>query len=154
MKFKYRRYFLYYLGRSLAYVFYLLPLSVGLAVARIAGLAAYFAVSKYRRIALANLREAFGSEKTEAELRSIARGVFQNLAMVAVEMVRFPRINRSNIDDYVKIENAGIVDESFRAGRGTIVLTAHFGNWELLAMTLRVKGYQGVAIGRKIYFNK
>jgi KDO2-lipid IV(A) lauroyltransferase len=154
MKFKYRRYFLYYLGRSLAYVFYLLPLSVGLAVARIAGLAAYFAVSKYRRIALANLREAFGSEKTEAELRSIARGVFQNLAMVAVEMVRFPRINRSNIDDYVKIENAGIVDESFRAGRGTIVLTAHFGNWELLAMTLRVKGYPGVAIGRKIYFHK
>jgi KDO2-lipid IV(A) lauroyltransferase len=154
MKFKYRRYYLYYLGRVLAFKFYILPLCVGLWIARLLGAVAYKVLGKYRRIALANLREAFGNEKTDAEIRAIARRVFENLAMVAVEMVNFPRINPSNIDRYVRMENARVVDEAFRAGRGTIILTAHFGNWELLAMTLRVKGYPGVAIGRKIYFDK
>jgi len=154
MKRKYRRYYLYYLGRALAFKFYILPLCVGLPIARFIGTIGYKVLGSYRRIALENLRSVFGNEKTEAEIRSIARKAFENLAMIAVEMVKFPRINSSNIDKYVRMENSRIVDESFRAGRGTIILTAHFGNWELLAMTLRVKGYPGVAVGRKIYFHK
>ena len=154
MKYKYRRYYIYYLGRVLAFQFYILPLSVALAIARCIGSVAFTVLGKYRRIAIDNLRAAFGDEKTDQEIRTIARKAFENLAMVAVEMVHFPRINESNIDKYVCMEHPEIVDESFRAGKGTIILTAHFGNWELLAMTLRVKGYPGVAIGRKIYFHK
>jgi len=154
MKFKYRRYYLYYLGRLTAFNFHILPLSVGLFIARAAGDIAFCVLAKYRRIAIENLREAFGNDKSEAEIRAIARKVFENVAMIAVEMIRFPKINASNIDSYVRMENSGIIDESFRAGRGTIILTGHFGNWELLAMTLRVKGYPGVAVGRKIYFHK
>jgi KDO2-lipid IV(A) lauroyltransferase len=154
MKFRYRRYYLYYLGRAAASIIYFMPLGVALFLARAIGTAAYHCLPAYRRVALENLQEAFSGEKSGSEMRSIARGVFRNLAMVAVEMVRFPRIDRSNIDDYVRTENLEAVDASFRAGRGTIVLTAHFGNWELVAMTLRVKGYPGVAIGRKIYFHK
>lgn len=154
MKFKYRRYYLYYLGRLVAFKFYILPLSVGLFIARAAGSAAFYMLPEYRRIAIENLKAAFGAEKTEAEIRTIARRVFENLAMIAVEMVRFPHINKENIDRYVRTENLEIFDESFRSGRGTIVLTGHFGNWELLAMTIRLKGYPGVAVGRKIYFHK
>lgn len=142
------------MGRVLAFKLYMLPLSVALTMARGLGSIAYMILGKYRRIAIENLKAAFGSEKTDREIRTIARKTFENLAMVAVEMVHFPRINEANIDRYVRMEHAEIVDESFRAGKGTIILTAHFGNWELLAMTLRVKGYPGVAIGRKIYFHK
>lgn len=154
MKFKYRRYYLYYLGRAAAFTFYMLPLSIGLFIARAFGRMAFYLLGDYRRIAIANLTEAFGKEKSEAEIRRIARKVFENLAMVAVEMVRFPHVDKDNIDGYVRCENLETFDESFKAGRGTIVLTGHFGNWELLAMTIRVKGYPGVAVGRKIYFHK
>jgi KDO2-lipid IV(A) lauroyltransferase len=154
MKYKYRRYYFYYLGRLVAFLVYLLPLSIGLWIARSLGSLGYAVAGKYRRTAIENLKAAFGSEKADAEIRTIARKVFENVAMIAVEMVRFPRINESNIDRYVRMEHADIIDESYRAGKGTIILTAHFGNWELLAMTLRVKGYPGVAIGRKIYFHK
>lgn len=123
-------------------------------LAVIFGRLAFMVLGAYRRITIDNLTEAFGSEKSVREIDEIARKVFENIAMIAVEMVNFPKINSSNIDRYVRMENAGIVDDSFRAGKGTIILTAHFGNWELLAMALRVKGYPGVAIGRKIYFSK
>lgn len=154
MKYKYRRYYFYYLGRLVAFLVYLLPLSIGLLIARSLGSIGYAVVGKYRSIAIENLKAAFGDEKTDAQIRIIARKVFENVAMIAVEMLHFPKIDEANIDRYVRMEHAEIIDESYRAGKGTIILTAHFGNWELLAMTLRVKGYPGVAIGRKIYFHK
>jgi KDO2-lipid IV(A) lauroyltransferase len=154
MKFKFRRYYLYYLGRCLAFLFYIIPLRAGLSIAGVLGNVAFLVPGKYRRVTIENLRTAFGGEKSDAEIRATARGVFRNVAKIAVELVNFPRIHTSNIDRFVRITHPEIIDAAFKAGRGTIVLTAHFGNWELLAMTLRVKGYPGVAVGRKIYFDK
>ena len=154
MKFKYRRYYLYYLGRCLAFLFYVIPLSVGVSIAGFFGDIAYLILGTYRRVAIENLTAAFGKEKSDAEIRAIARGVFRNAAKIAVELVNFPKITTENIDRFVRIDHPEIIEAAFKAGRGVIVLTAHFGNWELLAMTLRVKGYPGVAVGRKIYFSK
>lgn len=154
MKFKYRRYYLYYIGRSLAFIFYILPLNVGLCIATILGRIAFNILGKYRRITIDNLRAAFGSEKSDTEIYSIARKVFENLACNAVEMINFPRITKENLDKYVTIENIDIIDKALEKGKGAIVLTGHFGNWELLALTIRMKGYPGAVVGRRIYFYK
>lgn len=154
MKFRFRRYYLYYLGRVAAFLIFLLPLRVSLGIARVVSRAAFWCLPEYRRIAIENLTAAFGGEKTAREIRRIARRVFENLGMVAVELINFPKINAANIDRFVTIKGTDILEAAFRKGKGVIILTGHFGNWELLAMTLRVKGYPGVAIGRRIYFNK
>ncbi|MDD5174615.1 MAG: lysophospholipid acyltransferase family protein [Candidatus Omnitrophica bacterium] len=154
MKYKYRRYFLYYLGRVFAFLVYLLPMSIGVRIAALLGRCAYFILPKYRKTAIANLEIAFSNEKSPGEIRRIARQVFANLAKSACEVINFPKINEKNIDRFVRIEGIEHVDRSFAAGKGTIILASHFGNWELLGMTFRVKGYPGVTIGRKIYFYK
>ncbi|MBN2453787.1 MAG: lysophospholipid acyltransferase family protein [Candidatus Omnitrophica bacterium] len=153
MKFKFRRYYLYYLGRCLAFIIYLFPLRMGLILASLLGRIAFGLVPKYRNLALENLRAAF-PEKGEAEIRRIAIGVFENLAKVGIELINFPKITKDNLDRFVTVENIGIFDEARKKGNGIIVLTAHFGNWELLAMTIRLKGYPGAAVGRRIYFHK
>jgi len=154
MRYKYRRYFLYYLGRVAASIVYLLPIRVASEIAAFFGGCAFFFLPKYRDIALDNLNHAFGSEKTQAQIRRIARKVFENLGRNAAELINFPKINKDNIDRFIKIEGSDIVDSSFRRGKGTIILASHFGNWELLGLTFRVKGYPGSTIGRKIYFYK
>lgn len=154
MRYKYRRYFLYYLGRVFAFLVYLLPISIGVRIAALLGVCAYLILPKYRNITIANLQTAFGREKSQREIKDIARNVFVNLARSACEVINFPKINGKNIDRFVRIEGIEHIDRSFAAGRGTIVLASHFGNWELLGMTFRVKGYPGVTIGRKIYFYK
>jgi KDO2-lipid IV(A) lauroyltransferase len=154
MKFRFRRYFLYYLGRVAAFLVYLLPLRISVAMARLVSRAAFWCLPKYRRITIENLKTAFGRGKTDGEIRRIARRVFENLGMVAVELINFPKISAANIDRFVTIKGTDILEAAFRKGKGVIILTGHFGNWELLAMTLRVKGYPGVAIGRRIYFHK
>jgi KDO2-lipid IV(A) lauroyltransferase len=154
MKLKYRRYYLYYLGRVLAFKFYILPLSVGLFIAALLGRIAFCVLGKYRRITIENLKTAFGTEKSEIEIRAIARGVFENLAKIAVEMINFPKITEANLDKFVQIENIGVIDEAFKKGKGAIILTGHFGNWELLALAMRVRRYPGAVVGRRIYFHK
>ena len=154
MKVRYRRYYLYYLARFAIFFFYILPSNVGLFIAGKIGLLAYLILKKYRDITLENLRRALGSERTEKELKVIARNVFENLGKNAFELVRAPRINAKNIDKLVDFENSHILDEAFAKGKGVLIITAHFGNWELMAATLRIKGYPGVTVGRRIYFYK
>src|SRR3990167_2589660 len=105
MKFKFRRYYLYYLGRTLAFVFYLIPLKVSLYMAALAGRIAFGILAPYRNTAIENLKLAFAGEKTEKEIRKTARSVFENLAKNAVELVNFPKIDERNFRKFVTLEN-------------------------------------------------
>ena len=154
MKYKYRRYFLYYLGRTAAFLIYLLPRRIGVWICGLLGRCAFFVLPKYRRITVGNLTKVFGGEKSTGEIRRIALNVFENLGKSACELINFPKINKKNIDKFVRIEGLEIVDRSFARGKGTIILASHFGNWELTGLTFRVKGYPGVTLGRRIYFHK
>ena len=154
MKFKLRRYFLYYLGRCLAFLFYLIPFRAGVAIGGFLGGLAFYIVGKYRLAAIENLEAAFGHEKSGPDIRAIAKQVFKNLGKNAAELVNFPKINKSNIDKFVRLKNADILDKALEKGNGAIILTGHFGNWEFLGAALRIKGYKGAAIGKRIYFGK
>ncbi|MBI5124473.1 MAG: hypothetical protein HZA72_03550, partial [Candidatus Omnitrophica bacterium] len=154
MRYKYRRYYLYYLGRVGAFLIYLVPARIGIAIGGFLGRCAFFLLPKYRKIAIDNLSLAFGDEKSRQEIYRIAAGVFENLGKNACELVNFPKINEKNINSLLKIEGIDIVDRSFAKGKGTIILASHFGNWELLGLTFRIKGYPGYTIGRRIYFYK
>jgi len=154
MKFKIRRYVLYYLARCLAFLVYIIPVSIALTLADIIGLLAFWVARKYAKITLENLRSVFGTEKTDKEIRRIAIQVFKNIAKNAVELVRFPKISKANIDSLLKFEGREILDRELLRGKGIVVVTGHIGNWEMMAITLRIKGYPGVAVGKRIYFHK
>lgn len=57
----------------------LLPLVIVWYLGRFCGTLAYFVGGGYRRLALNNLRIAFGAEKSELERRQIGPGAFQEL---------------------------------------------------------------------------
>lgn len=154
MKFKFRRYYLYYLARVGIFLLSLLPSKIGLFLASKAGALVYYILPKYRKIALENLELAFGAEKTKDELTGIARRVFENLGKNGFELIRFPRINKTNIGRLVKLENPDRLKKAFEKGRGVLIITAHIGNWELMAATLRLNDFPGVTVGRRIYFDK
>ena len=145
---------MYYLARAGMFLIYLLPRRIGLFVAAKIGAFAYLILPKYRNIAIDNLTYVFGKEKTPLEIRAIARKVFENLAKNAFELVQFPKINENNFEKLVNIVGRENLDAGYAKGKGIVVITAHFGNWELMAATLRLYGCPGVTIGRRIYFYK
>jgi len=91
-------------------------------------------------VALANLERAFGAALDREARATVARASFRHLGMMAVECCRLfvgpPGSMLSRIR-MVGLENL----EAARAlGRGAFYLTAHFGNWELLAASRALTG--------------
>jgi len=88
-----------------------------------------------RAIAMRNLEIAF-PEKDLAERLEILRDTYRNFGRMAAEWVHFFDLDRANIEQYVTYEGREHWDEAIRlsAGRGILVLTGHFGNFELLSL--------------------
>jgi KDO2-lipid IV(A) lauroyltransferase len=153
MKIKTKRYYIYYFLRIAAFVIFVLPIKVGLYLAGFAGETAFLIMKKERRQTLENLRGVF-PEKTEADIEKIAKEVFSNLCKNGVEWVNSSKLNKENIDLWIKAEGLDKIDRVLSKGKGGLILSSHFGNWELLNIYFLAKGYPGVAIVRRLYFDK
>jgi KDO2-lipid IV(A) lauroyltransferase len=147
------RFFVYLIARAADFLLRLLPRQLALTMARAAGSLGFHLVSRQREKALKSLRLALGKEKSEAEIRKIAKGVFQNFAQTAVEILRLPRLSKERLASLVDLGDAVQVYDSLLAeGKGLIAITAHIGNWELLAGAFGLMGFRGAVIARKIYY--
>ncbi len=110
----------------------------------------YFRIGgKRKKIGLSNLQLAFGKEKTQQELRTILCSSYRQLGSSLLEFASMPRLTREVIDQRVRIEGLERLEEAKRSGRGVLLLTGHFGNWELYAHTLALHGYPLHVIGRR-----
>ncbi|MHB8382657.1 MAG: lysophospholipid acyltransferase family protein [Candidatus Binataceae bacterium] len=102
-----------------------------------------------RPIALKNLAIAFPDLSVPQRL-DILRGSYRNWGRMAAEWSHLRTLNRSNIEDVVTYQGKDNWDQAERIskGRGLIVLTAHFGNWELLNVAHSVYGYRIAIVNR------
>ena len=109
----------------------------------------------YGRRTLANLELALGDERSPSELERIARGVFHHSARQVQEWLRLARSGPPGdsrgawIEEHVEIDlSIERLEGELARGRGALVVTAHLGNWELLAAVLRRRGLEGAVVGR------
>lgn len=112
----------------------------------IASLAYIFAV-KQRRIALDSLSIAFGKEKSRQEIEKIAKDCFIYMAKSAVELI-FLMDKPFVLKERTDIAGRENLDKALAAGRGVILVSAHFGNFPLLLGRLAVDGYKAGGIMR------
>jgi KDO2-lipid IV(A) lauroyltransferase len=107
-----------------------------------------------RKVALENLRIAFAGEKSERELRAIARGTFQNLGMMAVEFFRIPKMDVETFKKRVKIEKLEQALNLLTKGKGMLLLLSHFGNWEMMGIMSKLIGDSIMVIAKPMKKNK
>jgi KDO2-lipid IV(A) lauroyltransferase len=92
----------------------------------------------YRRsVTMDNLRNAF-PDADQTKLENIMRGAFRSVGTALFEFVYFPRMTTAAINQVISIENPELINEAYARGKGVILLTAHFGNWEMLAQSIPV----------------
>ncbi len=116
--------------------------------ARGLGTAAYALARRRRAIALDNLRQALGGERSEAELRAICRGSFQHLGVVLTEFLRLPTLTPSALLDRFRVTGLEHVRDARASGRGLVLITAHVGNWEWLCAAQVHLGVGAVIVTR------
>lgn len=93
-----------------------------------------------QNVALDNLRQSF-PEKSESELHDVYSRCWKHLVRVGFEMARLPRMNKRFIDRWIDLAQHTAFTEAFERGKGAIVVSGHFGNWEWMGGCMTILGY-------------
>ena len=111
----------------------ILPLPLAHALALLIAKGAYYAVPRIRRVGFENLDRVYGDSLSPREKARILRGAVNNLAYVAAEFSRMPKIPSERFRQrHIRIKGVDAIDLS----RGNIFISAHVGNWEWMGPAL------------------
>jgi KDO2-lipid IV(A) lauroyltransferase len=88
--------------------------------------------SKRFQITVSNLQEAY-PEKSSHWIRTTAYSSYHNLGIVLAEILAFQYLSNQQLIDIIQFTNIELLGELYGRSNGMILLSGHFGNWELLA---------------------
>ena len=110
----------------------LFPLRFSQLCAKICALFFYSIIPIRKKVAAANLKLCFPGISGK-EINKIVKEAYINVITVIVEFLYFPKLDRDKIISLVNVTNAELIPAKLKEGKGLIIVSAHFGNWELTA---------------------
>ena len=141
----------YYAIRFAAFALQMFPIDLNLRTARWAGRLLWRIDGRHRERAREHLRAAYPGQLSDDELDDMSRRSFEHWAMYAVAFFcAFRLLNEWSWPRYLRLEN---LEEAIRVAlekKGTLLLTGHFGNFELTAYMLAAVGFDAVALMRPL----
>ena len=91
-----------------------------------------YRIAPFRRaVVLENLRRVYGGRVDEAEIVRLAQAHYAHLARLLAEFLRFRWLSDERKAALVRVENLDLVRAVHARGKGGLILTGHFGNWEV-----------------------
>ena len=84
-----------------------------------------------RSIILANLTRVYGDYVSRDEIVRLAQAHYAHLWRLAGEFLRFRWLNEAQKSALVRVENIEAVEAALAQKKGVLVVTGHFGNWEI-----------------------
>jgi len=127
------------------------PIDTNLRTARWIGTLWFHLISRHRERAKQHLRLAYGPVLSEKDADRLARRSMQQMVMMAVEVLFTPRlISEWTWPRYVRLNRLAEAVEVLLDRRGAILLTGHYGNWELIGYVLSCLGFRMTAVMRPL----
>lgn len=94
-----------------------------------------------RRVTLDNLRASFKDKYTERDYRRIGFRAYRNFACSMIEYGLFPRFKKRGFGDLITVEGEANFRLVREQGKGAVLITGHFGSWELMGAYLAHRGW-------------
>ena len=135
----------YWLFRLTILVTRPLPLWLGYFVAAAVAEVCYYFFRRQRRALNENLARVLNSSD-KRRVDAVARRAFRNFGKFVIDFVRFPIITRTEIRRRLAFSQWVELDEATASGRGVMLVTMHFGVFDLGAAALAAYDYPISAI--------
>jgi KDO2-lipid IV(A) lauroyltransferase len=98
----------------------------------------YYLIPIRKKVVIENLSKAFPS-KSKKEIADLAFNCYKSISVTFIEILSLPILGEKQLISSVKFENLDLMKELYQKNKGLIVLTAHFGNWEIGAISLGIQ---------------
>ncbi len=103
------------------------------------------------QVAHDNLRVAFGDEKTEAQIDQIIYDMWVHLFRVLSEIAHLPRkLHLHKTYEVIQFRNRKAVVRALLSDRPVLVLSGHFGNWEMAVSVFGMFGFPMGVVAREL----
>lgn len=112
---------------------------------------AYRISRRHKRVIAKNLDIAYRGELSQAEKKTIGIEAFKNLADTVFGIVEHDGLSPEEVLKNVTFEGREIIQEYISRKKNFILVTGHYGNWELLSQAIALEfGLSLVGVGRKL----
>lgn len=127
----------YFLFRFALKLLGLLGLENSRRAAVVVGTLVYFIFPIRKKTTIDNLTKAF-PEKSVKEIKRIALENYRNITITFFELMCIPSLSKEEMKHQVEFENYDLFMKVVKEGKGLIIFTGHFGNWEFTMTSLAV----------------
>ena len=117
-----------------------LPLWLGYRVAAAVAEICYHFFHRQRRALNENLAWVLGSSDRR-QVDAVARRAFRNFGKFVIDFIHFPVMTRAEVHRRLVFSQWPDLDEASHSGRGVLIVTMHFGIWDLGAAALAAYDY-------------
>jgi KDO2-lipid IV(A) lauroyltransferase len=137
---KFKDWIEYTLFKILQLVLFLLPRKSCLSLGTLFGRFLYHFDKKHRLIAFFNLKTAFGIQLVPFEIKRLTKSCFEHFGRTFLDILKIRWMNREEIKNLIIVEGKEHLIKSLRLGKGALLFSAHFGNWEIASAFLSQQG--------------
>lgn len=123
---------MYYVVYGLLYLISLLPFFILYGIADFFFVIIYFVIGYRKQIVMDNLRNSF-PDKTEKELKKIARKFYRNFMDNWIETIKLVSISKKSLNKRIT-GNFEVFQQLHTTGRSVQLNLGHFFNWEIMTL--------------------
>jgi KDO2-lipid IV(A) lauroyltransferase len=143
-------YAVYLLVRVVICVIQMLSYRAASRFARFLAWLVYHADKRHRRVADDNLRHAF-PDLDAIQRDRLVRAVLLHFCTLLIEIIHTPRkLHPTNWRGYFDLHGGRKLVDALLSGRPLLIVTGHFGNWEMGGYVLGLLGFRTHAIAREL----
>lgn len=147
---------------AISFAVALLPLRVALALGRGIGRLAFALMKRRRLIAIDNISASLPFLERQPGWQGgtpydIARETFENLGRSVVEICKIYHGRGRDLIDAIEFRGVEHFEQARAKGKGVAFITAHCGNWELLALAFGARQHESLGVARRLdnpYLNR
>lgn len=98
----------------------------------------FYIVPIRKKTVLDNLRKSF-PDFSEKKINQIAYGTYKSFVITLIELLYFPSLSQKEITSFVSCPLKDTILKRYNENKGLILVSAHFGNWEYMALSVSLQ---------------
>jgi len=121
-----------------SWCFRLLGINLSRKFATILAFVFFYFIPIRKKVVFNNLKIAFPENDSQTN-KKLAFRIYLSFAITLVEILYLPYIKEEKLINEVMCSNPDLIIEKFKEGKGLILLSSHFGNWEFGAISIAMQ---------------
>lgn len=138
----------YHVFKFISYACYKMPPTIRYNLASLGGEAYYWLARDHSRKADENMRRVLGEKTINRKVRMYSRRSFRNYVKYMTELITNPYMSHTQIQESIASGRWSSLEDTTANGRGVMVVTMHFGNWDIAGSLVTTNGYKVSSVAK------